>query len=352
MKDIRIGTIGCGGIANGVHLPGIRNASGAQIAALCDIIPDRLHAAGEKYGVPMERRFTDYRQLIACPEVDAVDICTPNSVHVPAAMAAVEAGKPFCCEKPLGIGVDECLALEEAARTAGLPAMVCFSYRFKPAVRYAKHLAEQGMLGNILTFYAQYFKSSAFMKDRRLDWRFEKKIANYGVSGDLGVHLLDLASFLSGDVIALTADMGIAVTHRKRLDSEEIAAVDTDDFCHFLAKFDSGASATFSITRAAFGNRNQIRVEVYGDKGALRFDLNRDDELEYYTGGIKEGDAINHMEKLTVPEEFKTSQMQCFVDLLHGNPDRYTPTLRDGVKLQRVLDAILESDEKRAWVNI
>lgn len=131
-----------------------------------------------------------------------------------------------------------------------------------------------------------------------------------------------------------------------------MAPVETDDFCHFLAKFDKGASATFSITRAAFGNTNQIRVEVYGDKGAFRFDLNHPEKLEYYTGGIKEGHAIEHMETVEVPEEFRTVQMQCYVDLLHGNPDRYIPTLEDGVKLQRVLDAILESDEKRQWIDI
>ncbi len=351
MNDIRVGLIGCGGIS-AKHLSELSKASGCVIYALCDINPEKLRAAGEKYNVPEERRFSDYHDLIALPEVDAVDICTPNVWHVPMAEAAVEAGKPFCCEKPLGVSYEETVRLKEKADKAGVKSMVCFSYRFMPAVRYAKHLVDEGKIGNVISFYAQYFKSSAFMKDRRLDWRFVGKDARYGVSGDLGVHILDLASFLSGDVTSLVADMGIAVKERKRLDSEEYAPVDTDDYCHFLAKFDGGASATFSITRAAFGNVNQIRVEVYGSEGAFRFDLNRNDRLEYYTGGIKEGNAINIMEKVDVPEEFKTSQMQCFIDLLHGNPDRYIPTLEDGVRLQKVLDAIMESDEKKCWVNV
>lgn len=351
MNDIRIGLIGCGGIS-GKHLPELNSSKGAVIWALCDIDEGRLNSAGEKYKVPEERRFKDYHDLINCPEVDAVDICTPNYLHVPMAEAAVDAGKPFCCEKPLGVSYNETVRLLEKAKAKNIKSMVCFSYRFLPAVRYAKHLVDEGAIGNVITFYAQYFKSSAFIKDRGLDWRFIGRDARYGVSGDLGVHILDLASFLSGDVTSLAADLGIAVHERKKLDGSGMAPVETDDFCHFLAKFDKGASATFSITRAAFGNTNQIRVEVYGDKGAFRFDLNHPEKLEYYTGGIKEGHAIEHMETVEVPEEFRTVQMQCYVDLLHGNPDRYIPTLEDGVKLQRVLDAILESDEKRQWIDI
>jgi len=351
MKTWKIGVIGCGGIANGAHLPGYAKATGAVVHALCDINEQKLNAAGEKYGVPPERRFTDWHDLIAS-DVEAVDICTPNYLHVPMAKAAVAAGKHFCCEKPLGISYEECVELEKAADAAGVKAMVCFSYRFMPAVRYAKHLVDEGKIGKVVNFYAQYLKSSAYMKDRGLDWRFVGRDARYGVSGDLGVHLLDLASFLSGDVTSLAADLGIAVKERKRLDRDEMAPVETDDFCHFLAKFESGASATFSITRAAFGNQNHIRVEVYGQTGAFRFDLNHNDRLEYYTGGIKPGNAINVMEMVEVPEEYKTSQMQCFADLLNDKPDLYIPTLHDGVKLQRVLDAILESDEKRAWIDL
>lgn len=351
MNDIRVGLIGCGGIS-GKHLPELRDAKGGIIYALCDINAERLNAAGDKYGVPQDRRFSDWHDLVSCPEVDAVDICTPNYLHVPMAEAAAETGKPFCCEKPLGINHDETLHLQKKAEQKGIKSMVCFSYRFMPAVRYAKYLVEKGEIGNVISIYSQYLKSSAFIKGRELDWRFVGKDARYGVSGDLGVHILDLASFLSGDITSLAADLGIAVKERKRPDSDEIAQVETDDYCHFLAKFAGGASATFSITRAAFGNTNQIRVEVYGDKGAFKFDLNHNNKLEFYTGGIKEGNKIEKMETVEVPTEFYACQMQCFIDLLHGNTDRYIPTLADGVKLQRVLDAILESDEKRAWVDI
>lgn len=230
--------------------------------------------------------------------------------------------------------------------------MVCFSYRFLPAVRYAKELAERGELGRVVTVIAKYLKSSAFMFGRRLDWRFVGEYARYGVSGDLGVHILDLASFLAGDICSVTADLGIAVKERMKPGSDEYAPVETDDWCHFLAHFDGGASGTFTISRAAYGNTNQICVEIYGDSGALRFDLNHSDRLEVYSGGMKPGDAVEKFETIAVPDEYRAGQMQCFVDLLLARPDKYIPTLADGVKLQRVLDAILESGRTRRWVDI
>jgi len=348
MKDIRIGLIGCGGIS-GNHLPQYKNSKGGIIHALCDIDEERLNTAADRYEVPKERRFTDYRDLIALESVDAIDICTPNNLHVPMAMDSVRAGKPFCVEKPLGVNYAETLELKRMADEKNIPSMICFSYRFMPAVRYARHLVDEGLIGNVINIYAMYLKSSAYMPGRRLDWRFDSDIARYGVSGDLGVHILDLTSFLAGDVTGVFAQMGTAVKERKRLDSEEIAPVTTDDWCHFLARFSGGASATFSITRAAYGNRNHIMVDIYGDKGALRFDLNDNKKLEVHRPDMADENA---MEILEVPEEYRAGQQQCFIDLLNGKRDKYLPTLEDGVKMQKILDAIMDSADGNSWVDI
>jgi predicted dehydrogenase len=344
MNNIRIGVIGCGGIANGKHLPEIKKSTGGEVYAICDIDDNALHTTGEKYCIPKERRFKNYLDLIECSDVDAVDICTPNYLHCSIAQAAVLAHKPFCIEKPVGINSEEVKQLKETAERAGVKSMVCFSYRFMPAVRYAKYLIEQGILGKINAVYAQYLKSSAFIEGRRLDWRFEKRFAQYGVSGDLGVHLIDLATFLTGDIKRVCADIGIVVKERKKLDSEEYAPVETDDYCNFLAIMEGGASATFSITRCAPGNTNYIRAEVYGDKGGIRFNLNEKDRLEICRDG--------KMELAIVPEGFFTTQMQEFINVISDKPDRYVPTLSDGYKCQRVLDAILESAENNSWISL
>ncbi len=346
-QKIRVGLIGCGGIAQH-HVNLYQHATGGYVAAVCDSNPAAMNSTGDKCGVPEEARFADYRALIDAGLVDAVDICTPNALHVPMAKYAIEAGLPVCVEKPLGISHAECAALEALAQEKRIPAMICFSYRFRGAVRYARALVEQGGIGDVVNIYASYLKSSAYMPGRRLDWRFDKEIARYGVSGDLGVHILDLTSFLAGDITGVFAQMGTAVKERKKLDSEEIAPVTTDDWCHFLADFAGGASATFSITRAAYGNMNHIMVDIYGKKGALRFDLNNDRRIEVY----REGMDINHMEVIEVPESYAVNQQQCFLDLVHGQPDKYVPTLADGVRMQKVLDGLMDSAETRSWVEI
>jgi predicted dehydrogenase len=350
MQTIHIGTIGCGGIANGAHLPPLQKVEGAVIAALCDIDPQRLQATGDKYQVPAERRFLNYRELIACEAVDAVDICTPNNSHCPIAMAAVAASKPFCVEKPVGVNYGEALALMQATEAAGLDNMVCFSYRFMPAVRYARHLMDEGKIGKVLSVYAQYLKASAFMKGRRLDWRFDSQIARYGVSGDLAVHIIDMITHLVGDFTGVIAQTGIAVKERLRLDRDEIAQVDTDDYCNFLAELQGGISATFGVSRCAIGNANHINVDIYGDKGALRFDLNKRDEIQIC---LDDGRGLDQsMETILVPDEYKTSQMQTWVDVLRHQAPSYTPTLREGVKCQKVLDALLDSAATKRWTAI
>jgi len=260
------------------------------------------------------------------------------------AHAAIAEGKPFCIEKPIGMNYDEVIQLKKAADEANIKSMVCFSYRFMPAVRYAKWLIQQGNLGEINAVYAQYLKSSAFIKGRRLDWRFEKRYARYGVSGDLGVHLIDLATFLAGDIQKIYADTGIVVKERKKLDSEEYAPVETDDYCNFLAKFKNGASATFSITRCAPGNANRVCAEVYGNKGGIRFDLNKSDTLEVCVN--------DKMVPTEVPKEFFTTQMQEFINVINGKADEYVPTLEDGCKGQKILDAILDSAETGTWITL
>ena len=155
-NPIQIGIIGVGGIGVGAHMGGYQNAQGAKVVAICDVNPARLKEIGDKFEIPEALRFTDYRDLLACGEVDAVDICTPNDSHCAIGLAAVEAGKPFNIEKPLGISIEETEALLRAADEKHIKSQICFSYRFFPAVRYAKKLIDEGKIGRIHSIYASY----------------------------------------------------------------------------------------------------------------------------------------------------------------------------------------------------
>ena len=185
MKKHRIGLIGPGAVANHKHLPDIVSCPDLELVALCDINPETLAKAGDKYGIGEAYRFSDYRELIACPEVDAVDITTPNDVHFEIAMAAVAAGKPYSLEKPVTMNAAQSAELSAATKAAGLPNMVCFSYRFKSAARYARDIVARGLLGELYHADMQYFQAWGNPElNTPLAWRFIKARTGSGTMGD------------------------------------------------------------------------------------------------------------------------------------------------------------------------
>lgn len=345
----RIGIIGVGGIAQ-LHIRQLQEIETCKIAAICDIDPQKLRTVGERLQIPDERRFIEYQDLIDCEEVDAVEICTPNYLHVPMAVAAVRAGKPFNVEKPLSVNMEAVKPLKEILSQNPVKNMMCFSYRFMPAVRYAKWIMENHLIGDVVSIDVAYLKSSAFWTGRRLDWRFVKEYAGTGVLGDLGVHLIDMAEFLTGNITEVVAECKTVVKKRKRLDSEELADVETDDYCSFLAKIDHDIDASFVITRCAYGNENTIKFDIYGTKGVISFDLNQPEILKVCVGEIDLKSEALHTVK--VPQEYFIKQEQMFIDMLYEKECKYLPTVQDGLRSQKILDSLLLSSEEKRWVKI
>lgn len=350
MNTVRIGIIGTGGIANNKHIKELLKCENARIVALCDIDEKALKRSAEKVGIASERCYKDYVDLIADPEVDAIEVCTPNFCHAEMARAVLAAGKPLNLEKPIAMTYDEAMSIVEAEKNSTAFGMTCFSYRFMPAVRYAKHLVDEGAIGNIVGLNVAYLKSSAYWEGRPLEWRFEKEKAGSGVIGDLGVHLIDLAQLLAGSIEELCATKQTVVKERPTLDGNGVGRVTTDDSCSVLARFACGAEGCFHITRCAIGHRNTIRYDVYGDKGSISFDLNDPSVLAVCRG---EGDPRGFTtEALKVPEEFYLKQEQAFVNAVLGERCEFYPTLKDGAQSQKVVDAILKSCELGAWMKV
>jgi len=349
MRKVKIGIIGLGGICT-KHINELLKCEHAEITAICDIDESAIARRKEQLGLPSEKCFRNYRDLIADSDVEAVEICTPNYLHAEMAIAAMQAGKHVNIEKPIAMSYKEALTIMDAAKESGVVHMTCFSYRFKPAVRYAKHIVDKGNLGRILGINVSYIKNSALWEGRRLEWRFVKELAGSGVAGDLGVHLIDLAQMLAGNITSLTATISTAVTERQRIGSEEWAPVETDDQCSFIASFACGAEGTFHITRCAMGHVNTIRYEVYGEKGAISFDLDHPEILDVCIG---DGDAKKRrFETVVVPQEYYLDQERAFVDAVLGKRDVYFPDAASGAQSQLVLDAILQSAEEKRWIDV
>ena len=268
---------------------------------------------------------------------------------------AAQKGKPMNIEKPLCINAEEAGQLNAIIKDSNITNMMCFSYRFFPAVRYAKWIMEKGLIGRVAGINVEYLKSSAFMEGRRLDWRFVKKYAGTGVLGDLGVHLIDMAQLLVGDIKSVSAMKKIVVEQRMRLECDEFADVETEDICNFIANIEDrntgdNVIATFAITRCAIGNQNTIKYNIYGPDGMISFNLNNPNEIGVCIGEVdKKSDGLHTVK---VPNGFCITQEKAFIDSLNGNICEYFPTLEDGIRCQKVLDAVSKSADLGTFVNV
>lgn len=347
MGKLKIGIIGLGGIAD-FHSEGILASGEAEIWAICDEDAERLAARRVQWNIPEERAYLSYSELLQNPDVDAVTIGTPTVSHFAIAMAAIEHSKPFALEKPVGMNAEEAAALRAALQNKPLPHMICFSYRYKAAARYAKQLIEEGRLGTINHVYSQYLQDWGIHEDIPLVWRFVKSITGSGAFGDLGCHMLDLTRFLVGNTERVIADAGTIINRRNLLDGSGQGEVDVDDFCHVLSRMEGGISASMMISRFAYGRGNDQHIEIYGTKGALVYNLDADDSL--LVKFKEDGDAL--FRRVEIPDHCRTGQMQSFLHLLNGRGDGQDATMEDGYINQVAVDAIIQSFTEERWISI
>ena len=273
------------------HSQGWRNARSFFDPPL---VPD-LVAIGGRDGAAageMARRFdwqhveTDWRALIARPDVDLVDICTPGDTHAEIAIAALRAGKHVLCEKPLANTVAEARAMAAAAdeaRAHGIRSMVGFTYRRVPAIALARQLVQEGRIGEIRHVRAQYLQDWLVDPQMPLSWRLDKERAGSGALGDIGAHVIDLTHFVTGERLTGVSATMETFVHERPLPgavhglSAEVGTghgqVTVDDAAIFLARLSGGGLATFEATRFATGRKNAIRLEVNGSRGSLAFDF-------------------------------------------------------------------------------
>jgi predicted dehydrogenase len=240
---------------------------------------------------------TDWESLVRSPEVGLVDIVTPNYMHAPPAKAAIAAGKPCACEKPIAGSLADAREMVSAAGKAGVKTFVWFNYRRVPAVGLAYQLVKDGMLGEIRHVRAAYLQDWADDSVPLL-WRFDKSLAGSGAHGDLNAHIIDMARFVTGQEITeisgalaetfikertLTTGVsqgGIAAGHSGSSGGK--GPVTVDDTVLFLARFSGGAVGSFEAARQATGNQNRNTLELNGTKGSIKFDFERMNELEFY----------------------------------------------------------------------
>jgi len=214
---------------------------------------------------------TDWRALMARPDIDLIDIATPNSTHAEIAIAAAKAGKMVACEKPLGRSVAESEAMVRAVEQAGVANMVWYNYRRVPAVTFAKQIIDEGRLGRIFHYRAKFLQdwtiSSELPQGGAGLWRLDAAVAGSGVTGDLLAHCIDTAMWLNGGIDEVSALTETFVRQRLHVDTGSVQPVSIDDASAFLARFANGSTATFEATRYARGHKALYTLEINGEPG-------------------------------------------------------------------------------------
>lgn len=339
-----------------------------------------VEASARKWG--WHESATDWREVIARDDIDIVDIVTPGDTHAEIAIAALEAGKHVLCEKPLANTVAEAEAMERAAAAAaerGVRAMVGFTYRRVPAATFARDLVASGRLGEIRQVRAEYLQDWLMDAEAPLTWRLKKEHAGSGALGDIGAHAVDLTEYITGQRVTSVSGVLETLVRERPLLGEgvglsgtaaaERGEVTVDDLALFTGRLDSGALASFEATRFRTGRKNALRIEVSGTTGALAFDLERMNELEFYDAtqpGLELGFRRILVTERDHPylapwwptghmlgyEHGFSHQVHDFVKAIdEGSQPR--PSFADGLHVQRVLDGVERSSAAGSvWTSI
>ena len=314
-----------------------------------------------------EEAATSWQDVLARKDIDIVDICTPGDSHAPIAIAAAEAGKAILCEKPLANAVGEAERMAAAVKKAGVVNMVCHNYRRCPAVAVAKKIIDDGQIGQIHHYRGLYLQDWIVDPNFPRVWRLEKARAGSGSLGDILSHTMDLSRHLVGEPVEVSGLLKTFVTERPLPDgSGKRGKVNVNDAAQALVKFANGAVGYYEGTRFAPGRKNYNCFEINGSKGSIVWDLERMNELQLYI----ENGPLSGFSTISVTDGkhpyvaawwppghiigYEHSFTHTVYDFLKGIAENKSPRpdFEDGLKNQRVLDAIEESATTGQWKKI
>jgi predicted dehydrogenase len=378
MKKLRVGIIGYGFMGR-AHSNAFRQANRffdleheLVLKAASARTEDRLRAFCDAAG--WESYETDWRKLVERDDIDVIDIAAPNDVHLEMAVAAAKAGKMIWCEKPLARNSEEGRQMVEAVKEAGVRNMVWYNYRRVPAVSLAKKIIDEGKLGRIYHYRANFLQDWTISEDLPQGgeglWRLDVEAAGSGVTGDLLAHCIDTAIWLNGDISRVSARTETFVKERMHNISGKVEPVGIDDACLFMCDFANGSLGLFESTRYARGHKALYTFEINGEHASIRWDLHDLTRLEYFDhrdeGALRGWRSIHvtdgggdhpYMDHWWVPglsigyEHSFTHQVADFLKSLEtGNVTQ--PDFENALVTQDVCEAVLKSGKSRQWVDV
>ncbi len=380
-KELRIGMIGYGFMGR-THSNAYKRLNDffpvkhrPVLKAVCARDPKKAQAFADIWGY--ERVETDWRKVVNAPDIDLIDIGSPNDTHFEIAIAAAKAGKMVLCEKPLAMDVKQAELMVKAVEKAKVPNMVWFNYRRVPAIALAKQIVDEGRIGRPFHYRATYLQDWTIAEDVPQGgaglWRLDSKVAGSGVTGDLLAHSIDTAMWINGAITRVVAKTETFVKKRKHQVSGKMESVGIDDACMFLAEFANGSMGTFESTRYARGRKNFNTFELNGADGSVYFDLEEPEYLQYFEymqkqSGKKIESHLTGWRKIhtTNPEHpymkhywvpgtcigYEHTFLNALADFVAGveSGKPVQPDFRNALQTQKVCDAVIKSAKTSKWV--
>lgn len=309
---------------------------------------------------------TSWEEVVERKDIDLIDICTPGDSHLPIAVAAARAKKIVFCEKPLANDLTEAEQMLEAVRSNSVIHMICHNYRRAPAISLARQMIDDGVIGKIYHYRGTYLQDWIVNPDFPRVWRLEKAKAGSGALGDIASHSIDLARYLVGEIAEVAGLLNTFITERPLPGTNTKAPVDVDDAALSLVRFENGAIGSIEGTRFATGRKNYNRFEINGSEGSLVFNLERMNEIELYR---EEGPNSGFRTILATDANhpyvagwwppghiigYEHTFVHTVLDLLKAIDlgETPSPNFEDGVRNQRVLDAIERASVSRRWESV
>ncbi len=380
MQKIKIAILGTGFMGR-VHTEAVRRLGNVEVVAVADVSADGAKKFAEAMGIP--RHTGAWMSLVTDPEIQAVHVCTPNALHFPMSKAFLEAGKAVLCEKPLSLTAAEAKELVDLAAAKGLPNATNHNLRCYPVVQHIKQMIKSGALGEVLVVQGTY-SQDWLLYDTDFNWRIESKDNGaLRAMGDIGSHWMDQIQQVTGlKITSVCADLTTFHKTRKKpkvaietfagktltpADYDEVP-IDTDDFGMVMIKLGDRAKGCFTASQVSAGNKNSFRIEVYGTKCGVQWNQEKPDEL--WIGHRNDPNQL-----IVKDPSMLIGAAKGYADLPGGHSEGYDdahkqlfkrfyarvadpkaeidyPTFADGLRGMQLLEAIIESNQKRGWVDI
>ncbi len=376
MKELRVGIVGFGFMGK-THTYGYKTIPlyysnlpfKIKLAGVCDTVPGVAENARDT--LDFEFAATSPEEIFNRPDIDIVDICTPNIYHKDGVLKAIMSGKNVYCDKPLATSFEETKEITGILDQYGVITQMALQYRFFPATMRAKELIDEGRIGKIMSFRACYLHSGSVDARKPIGWKQDKKFGGGGVLFDLGSHVLDLMYYLLGEYSAVFAKTEIIYPQRPDK-TGNLINIEADDVAFMIVKMKNGGTGTIEASKVATGINDELRFEIHGDKGSVRFNLMEPNWLEFYDntlpeaplGGTRGYVKIECVQRFKKPggdfpgPKFSVGWIRSHVHSLYNflscvyENRQASPSFKEGAYVQYVMEKAYASDMANSWITL